>query len=36
MVALPTIVFALPALFGHPAIAQDNLIQNFPLRVLTG
>lgn len=36
MVALPTVLFALPALFGHPAIAQDNLIQNFPLRVLTG
>ena len=36
MVALPSIVFAVPALFGHPAIAQDNLIQNFPLRVLTG
>ncbi|MHB1250746.1 MAG: hypothetical protein ACYC0I_01270 [Acidimicrobiales bacterium] len=36
MVALPTFLFVLPALFGHPAIAQDNLIQNFPLRVLTG
>jgi len=36
MVALPTVLFVLPALFGHPAIAQDNLIQNFPLRVLTG
>lgn len=36
IVALPTVLFALPALFGHPAIAQDNLIQNFPLRVLTG
>ncbi len=23
-------------MFGHPAIAQDNLIQNFPLRVLSG
>lgn len=36
MVVLPTILFVVPALFGHPAIAQDNLIQNFPLRVLTG
>lgn len=29
-------IFAVPALFGHAAIAQDNLIQNFPLRVLSG
>ena len=36
MVGLPTLLFAVPALFGHPAISQDNLIQNFPLRVLTG
>jgi hypothetical protein len=36
IVGLPTLLFALPALLGHPAIAQDNLIQNFPLRVLTG
>ncbi len=36
LVVLPTMIFGLPALFGHPAIAQDNLIQNFPLRVLTG
>jgi uncharacterized membrane protein YfcA len=35
-VAIPTLLFAIPALFGHPAIAQDNLIQNFPLRVLSG
>ena len=26
----------MPALFGHPAIDADNLIQNFPLRVLAG
>jgi hypothetical protein len=26
----------LPALLGHPAIDGDNLIQNFPLRVLSG
>jgi hypothetical protein len=33
---LPILVFSVPALLGHPAIAQDNLIQNFPLRVLVG
>src|SRR5664280_2354564 len=36
MVAIPTLMFALPAMLGHPAITQDNLIQNYPLRVLTG
>jgi hypothetical protein len=36
IVALPVIIFSVPALLGHPALAQDNLIQNFPLRVLTG
>lgn len=33
---IPTLLFGVPALFGHPAIAADNLIQNYPLRVLTG
>ncbi len=33
---LPTILFVVPAMAGHPAIAQDNFIQNFPLRVLSG
>jgi hypothetical protein len=36
LVALPTLLFALPALAGHPAIVADNLIQNFPLRALAG
>ncbi len=36
IVALPLVLFGVPALFGHPAIAADNLIQNYPLRVLTG
>ena len=36
MLAVPTVFFVLPALFGHPAIDGDNLIQNFPLRVLAG
>lgn len=29
-------MFALPSIFGLPAITQDNQIQNFPLRVLSG
>lgn len=36
MIIVPLALFGIPALLGHPAIAQDNLIQNFPLRVLTG
>lgn len=33
---VPTTLFVLPALLNHPAIDADNLIQNFPLRVLVG
>ncbi len=36
LVAIPLLIFGIPAIAGHPAIAQDNLIQNFPLRVLVG
>ncbi|HSN02539.1 MAG TPA: hypothetical protein VLS91_03550, partial [Acidimicrobiales bacterium] len=36
MIALPAVIFGAPAALGHPAIAADNLIQNFPLRVLSG
>jgi hypothetical protein len=36
LVAVPLALFVIPALFGKPAIAGDNLIQNFPLRVLSG
>lgn len=36
LVAVPLFLFIVPALFGHPAIAGDNTIQNFPLRVLSG
>ena len=36
LVGVPLVLFILPALFGHPAIDADNLIQNFPLRVLAG
>jgi hypothetical protein len=35
-VAIASVLFIVPALFGHPAIDADNLIQNFPLRVLAG
>jgi hypothetical protein len=35
-VIIPTLLFVVPALVGHPAIDSDNLIQNFPLRVLAG
>jgi hypothetical protein len=35
-VVIPAALFIVPALFGHPAIDADNLIQNFPLRVLAG
>jgi hypothetical protein len=33
---VPAALFIIPALFGRPAIDADNLIQNFPLRVLAG
>jgi hypothetical protein len=36
MLVVPTLLFVIPALWGHPAIDGDNLIQNFPLRVLSG
>ena len=36
MAVVPTLLFVVPALLGHPAIDGDNLIQNFPLRVLSG
>ena len=36
LVLLPTVMFAVPTLLGHPPITQDNLIQNFPLRSLSG
>jgi hypothetical protein len=36
MLVVPTLLFVIPALIGHPAIDGDNLIQNFPLRVLSG
>ena len=36
MVVVPTLLMVVPALLGHPSISADNLIQNFPLRVLSG
>ncbi len=36
MLVVPTILFVVPALTGHPSLSGDNLIQNFPLRVLSG
>jgi hypothetical protein len=36
LVALPVLVFGLPALAGHPVYPGDDLTQNFPLRVLAG
>ena len=36
LVVVPVLVFAVPAMIGRPAISYDNLLQNFPLRVLTG
>jgi hypothetical protein len=36
LAVLPILVFAVPAATGHPPISFDNLLQNFPLRVLSG
>ncbi|HEY1635771.1 MAG TPA: hypothetical protein VGF64_13500, partial [Acidimicrobiales bacterium] len=34
LVMVPVLTFSVPALAGHPLLGNDNLIQNFPLRVL--
>ncbi len=36
LVALPALVFGVPALLGHTVYPGDDLTQNFPLRVLAG
>ncbi len=36
LIALPVVVFGLPALLGHAVLPGDDLGQNFPLRVLAG
>ncbi len=33
---VPFVIFTIAALANHPALEGDNLIQNFPLRVLSG
>lgn len=33
---LPLLIFAVPALLGHPVLLGDDSAQNFPLRVLVG
>jgi len=36
LAVIPWLLFGVPTLLGHPALAGDNLIQNYPLRVLSG
>ncbi len=36
LIALPAVIFGLPALLGHPVLPGDDLTQNLPLRVLAG
>ena len=36
LIALPALIFGVPALLGHPVLPGDDLTQNFPLRVLAG
>jgi hypothetical protein len=36
LIALPVLVFGVPALLGHAVLPGDDLTQNFPLRVLAG
>jgi hypothetical protein len=36
LIALPVLVFGVPALLGHAVLPGDDLTQNFPLRVLVG
>ena len=36
LVALPLLVYGLPALLGHPVVPGDDLTQNLPLRELVG
>src|SRR5215467_5944499 len=36
LIALPVIVFGIPAMLGHAILPGDDLTQNFPLRVLAG
>ena len=33
---IPALIFGIPGLSGHPVLTGDNLLQNYPLRVLVG
>jgi hypothetical protein len=36
LIVIAIVGWGIPALFGHPPITRDNLIQNLPLRALVG
>jgi hypothetical protein len=36
LIALPAVIFGIPAMLGHAVLPGDDLTQNFPLRVLAG
>ena len=36
LAALPVLIFVPSALLGHPVMPSDDLMQNYPLRVLVG
>jgi hypothetical protein len=36
LIALPAVIFGLPALLGHAVLPGDDLTQNLPLRMLAG
>jgi hypothetical protein len=36
LVVLPVLVYAVPAMLGHPVVPGDDATQNLPLRVLVG
>jgi hypothetical protein len=36
LIALPAVIFGIPALLGRAVLPGDDMTQNFPLRVLTG
>ena len=36
LTSISSLLFVVPSILGHPPVAGDNLIQNFPLRVLSG
>ena len=36
LIALPVIIFGIPAVLGHAILPGDDMTQNFPLRVLAG